>query len=185
MNGPLSSGDLQIFTLQVRNTLPYLADFQDEILVFHLEKPAENQETAQVLEDLVYLHQVGLRVILVHGQDEGFKFQNEDPSFRFSELQRPISWVNWEMQSRVLSLNRRLNVFSAHVIEAAPYSGEAENKDFFMGRVANVDVASIRDATESRKFIILPAFGIGEKGRLWFVDPFEVALEVAVRTRAK
>ena len=52
------------------------------------------------------------------------------------------------MQSRVLSLNRRLKVFSAHVIESVPYSGGAENKDFFMGKVANVDLASIREATD-------------------------------------
>ena len=86
---------------------------------------------------------------MVHGQDEGIKFHNGDPNFRFSELQLFISWVNWEMQSRVLSLNRRLKVFSAHVIEAVPYSGGVENKYFFMGRVANVDVAYIRDTTES------------------------------------
>ena len=69
------------------------------------------------------------------------------------------------MQSRVLSFNSRPKLFSAHVIEAVPYSGGAENKDFFMGRVANVDVASNRYATESHKLNILPAFGIGEKGR--------------------
>ena len=81
----------RLLPLQVRKAVPYLADFQDEILFFHLGKAAGNQETAQVIEDLVHLHQVGPSVILAHGQDEGFKFKNEDPNFRFSELQRSIS----------------------------------------------------------------------------------------------
>ena len=52
------------------------------------------------------------------------------------------------MQSSVLSLNHRLKVFSAHVIEAVPYIDGAENEVFFVGRVANVDATTIREASQ-------------------------------------
>ena len=41
-----------------------------------------------------------------------------------------------------------------------------------------------RAASESKPVIIQP-FSLGEKGRLWILDPIQVAFEVATRMRAK
>jgi len=43
---------------------------------------------------------------------------------------------------------------------------------------------SDRAASDSQTHII-PPFSLGEKGRLWILDPIQVALEVATRLRAK
>ena len=37
----------------------------------------------------------------------------------------------------------------------------------------------------TRKLAIIPPFSLGEKGRLWILDPIQVAFEVATRLRAK
>jgi acetylglutamate kinase len=44
---------------------------------------------------------------------------------------------------------------------------------------------TLRQAIADSKLVILPPFSLGEKGRLWILDPNQLAFEVATRLRAK
>ena len=62
----------------------------------------------------------------------------------------------------------------------------SENYEFhFIGSVCGIDLETIRQAASDSKLTIIPPFSLGEKGRLWILDPIQVAFEVATRLRAK
>ena len=44
---------------------------------------------------------------------------------------------------------------------------------------------TFHQAISDSKLVILPPFSLGEKGRLWILEPNQVAFEVATRLRAK
>jgi acetylglutamate kinase len=68
----------------------------------------------------------------------------------------------------------------------------AEKKSFsrnfgthFTGNVCGLDLETLLQEISNSKLVILPPFALGEKGRLWILDPNQVAFEVATRLRAK
>ena len=87
MNGPSSSGDLQTFTLQVRKALPYLAEFQDEILVFHLENPRKTRKQHRFLR--IWCTSIRWDSVSFWFMDKmkDLNFKMNIPTIAFSELQ--------------------------------------------------------------------------------------------------
>ena len=179
MNTSFEAQDKLGFARHLRQALPYFEEFQDQILVFHLEAVPSPENDSRIIEDLVLLNQAGIRIILVHGPGSS-SIQSD-----FDGIRQSIAAENWELQTRILSISNKVQTFSAHLIRAVPSEIHPEQPQLPQGRVSGIMLDSLHEALKSRKLVIIPSFGIGEKGRLWLLDPWETAIEVASAAHAK
>ena len=159
MNTALEAQDNLGFARHLRQALPYFEEFQDQILVFHLDAVPAPENDSRIIEDLVLLNQAGIRIILVPGP--GSSSMKSD----FDEIRQSIATENWELQTRILSISNKVQTFSAHLIRAVPSEIHPEQPQLPQGRVSGIMLDSLHEALKSRKLIIIPSFGIGEKGR--------------------
>ncbi|HCP33613.1 MAG TPA: hypothetical protein DIT94_04455 [Deltaproteobacteria bacterium] len=185
MKSFVSTENNQSFARHLRQALPYFEEFQGQILVFHLGVFPAPEEGSRIIEDLVLLNRAGLQIILVHGPGEPSIFSNSPSESHFNEIRRSIASANWELQTRIHSISQKVQTFSAHLIKAVPSEIHPEERRLPKGRVSGILLDPLHEALNSNKLIIIPSFGIGEKGRLWLLDSWETSIEVASAAHAK
>lgn len=183
----------------MRATLPYLQEFDQQTFVIQLSGNILEVQNSRVIEDLALLQQVGIRIVLVHGAEpqirsllsaEGFECQTEDGVLVAEErhlalIKQAIATTNWQLLTKLRSCGKQLQALSGHFLFAEKKHFAKINVPHFTGNVCGLDLETIRQAVSDSKLVILPPFALGEKGRLWILDPNQVAFEVATRLRAK
>ena len=187
------------FIHNLRSALPYLEEFDQQTFVIYLSGELIEVQNSRVIEDLALLQQVGIRIVLVHGAElqirnlyasQGLDYHTEDGIFVAEETNMPfieqaVSSANWKLLSRLRSCARQLQPFTGHFLLAEKKNFSGNNDSHFTGSVCGIDLETLRQAAADSKFAIIPPFSLGEKGRLWILDPIQVAFEVATRLRAK
>ena len=190
--------ELSGFIHNLRSALPYLEEFDQQTFVIYLSGELIEVQNSRVIEDLALLQQVGIRIVLVHGAElqirnlyasQGLDYHTEDGIFVAEETNMPfieqaVSSANWKLLSRLRSCARQLQPFTGHFLLAEKKNFSGNNDSHFTGSVCGIDLETLRQAADS-KLAIIPPFSLGEKGRLWILDPIQVAFEVATRLRAK
>ena len=191
--------ELSGFIHNLRSALPYLEEFDQQTFVIYLSGELIEVQNSRVIEDLALLQQVGIRIVLVHGAElqirnlyasQGLDYHTEDGIFVAEETNMPfieqaVSSANWTLLSRLRSCARQLQPFTGHFLLAEKKNFSGNNDSHFTGSVCGIDLETLRQAAADSKFAIIPPFSLGEKGRLWILDPIQVAFEVATRLRAK
>ena len=191
--------ELSGFIHNLRSALPYLEEFDQQTFVIYLSGELIEVQNSRVIEDLALLQQVGIRIVLVHGAElqirnlyasQGLDYHTEDGIFVAEETNMPfieqaVSSANWKLLSRLRSCARQLQPFTGHFLLAEKKNFSGNNDSHFTGSVCGIDLETLRQAVVDSKFAIIPPFSLGEKGRLWILDPIQVAFEVATRLRAK
>ena len=191
--------ELSGFIHNLRSALPYLEEFDQQTFVIYLSGELIEVQNSRVIEDLALLQQVGIRIVLVHGAElqirnlyasQGLDYHTEDGIFVAEETNMPfieqaVSSANWKLLSRLRSCARQLQPFTGHFLLAEKKNFSGNNDSHFTGSVCGIDLETLRQAAADSKLAIIPPFSLGEKGRLWILDPIQVAFEVATRLRAK
>ena len=191
--------ELSGFIHNLRSALPYLEEFDQQTFVIYLSGELIEVQNSRVIEDLALLQQVGIRIVLVHGAElqirnlyasQGLDYHTEDGIFVAEETNMPfieqaVSSANWKLLSRLRSCARQLQPFTGHFLLAEKKNFSGNNDFHFTGSVCGIDLETLRQAAADSKLAIIPPFSLGEKGRLWILDPIQVAFEVATRLRAK
>ncbi|HHZ77810.1 MAG TPA: amino-acid N-acetyltransferase [Candidatus Lambdaproteobacteria bacterium] len=191
--------ELSGFIHNLRATLPYLEEFHQQTFVIQISGDLLEIHNSRVIEDLALLQQVGINIVLVHGAEtqirkllnaEGHDYQTEDGIFVAEKIHLPlveqaISSVNWHLLSRLRSCGRQLQTISGHFLFAEKKALSGNFDSHCTGSVCGFELETLRQAISDSKLVILPPFSLGEKGRLWILDPNEIAFEVATRLRAK
>ncbi len=113
---------------------------------------------------------------------KGHDYQTEDSILVAEEAHLPlieqaISSANWLLLTKLRSCGRQLQPFSGHFLFA--------EKKSFSGNFGSHFYWKCLRAISDSKLVILPPFSLGEKERLWILDPNQVAFEVATRLRVK
>ena len=121
---------------------------------------------------------------------QGFDNHTEDGIFVAEEKNMPlieqaICSANWKLLSRVRSCARQMQAFTGHFLLAEKKNFSDNYDSHFTGSVCGIDLETLRQAASDSKLVIIPPFSLGEKGRLWILDPIQLAFEVATRLRAK
>ena len=179
--------------------MPYLEEFHQQTFVIQISGDLLEIHNSRVIEDLALLQQVGINIVLVHGAEtqirkllnaEGHDYQTEDGIFVAEKIHLPlveqaISSVNWHLLSRLRSCGRQLQTISGHFLFAEKKALSGNFDSHCTGSVCGFELETLRQAISDSKLVILPPFSLGEKGRLWILDPNEIAFEVATRLRAK
>ena len=187
------------FIHNLRAALPYLEEFDQQTFVIYLSGGLTEIQNSRVIEDLALLQQVGIRIILVHGAEfqirnlyanQALDYHTENGVFVAEEKNMPIieqavSSANWKLLSRLRSCASQLQAFTGHFLLAEKKNFSDNYDSHFTGSVCGIDLETLRQATSDSKLAIIPPFALGEKGRLWILDPIQVAFEVATRLRVK
>jgi len=187
------------FIHNLRGALPYLEEFHKETFVIKISGNTLQQQSSGVLDDLVLLYRVGIKIILVHGAtpqiQEILKFHEKTGRVEEGRLivdesllpliQQAIASANWDLMTRLNGYGDDIIPFSSHYVQAEKKVFPHITEDYFTGSVCDINTKALQQATDQGYLPIIPPFAIGEQGRLWILDPNQVALEIAARLRAR
>ena len=169
-----------------------MEEFDQKTFVIYLSGEIIEVQNSRVIEDLALLQQVGIRIVLVHGAElqirnlfasQGLDYYTEDGIFVAEEkniqlIKQAVSSANWKLLSRLRSCASQLQPFTGHFLLAEKKNFSGNNDFHFTGSVCGIDLETLRQAASDSKLAIIPPFSLGEKGRLWILDPIQVAFEV-------
>ncbi len=181
--------------------LPYLKRYPGKIAVVKVggELVAKPKAAAQLAQDLVLLHSVGLRVVLCHGGgpqiSEMMKRYGKEPVF--IDGQRVTDKETLEITSMVLVglINRTIvSLLNAHGRKAVGLSG-VDGGMFtvkpkapelgYVGEVTHVSTEAIMAILESGFLPVIASLGIDEHGDVYNVNADIAAGELAVALNAE
>ena len=191
--------ELSGFIHNLRTALPYLEEFHQQTFVIQLSGDLLEIHNSRIIEDLALLQQVGVRIVLVHGAEtqiskllaaEGHDYQTENGILvaekkHLALIEQAIASANWKLLSKLRSCGKQLQPVTGHFLSAEKKNLAGDFASHCTGNVCGVELETLRQAIADSKLVILPPFSLGEKGRLWILDPNQLAFEVATRLRAK
>ena len=181
--------------------LPYIREYYDKVVVIKYGGNAmiNEQLKEQVMEDIVLLHLIGVKVVLVHGGGpeitETLKKIGKESVF-FEGL-RVTDKETADVVQMVLAgkINKSLvNMLEINGGKSIGISGldghmiKAEMKDErlgFVGRITEVDVTPINDLLEKGYIPVVSTIGCDEKGNVYNINADTAAAFIAGEMKAE
>ena len=207
---------MNIETLDLlREALPYIQKFQGKTFVVKFSgKVTEDRENlASLAEELALLHQVGIRVCVIHGGGkqltelarklgvvqtviEGRRVTDDDTL----ELAKMI--FRGKINTEILAQFRRQGVnavglsgIDGGVVKAVRrppkdvvnrQTGETETVDYgHVGDVVEIDASLINTLLDSGYLPIISSLGADDEGRVFNINADTIAVEIAVSLKAE
>ncbi len=180
--------------------IPYIQAFRGKIIVTKYGGSAVDNPTAMrgILQDLIFLSEVGIRCILVHGggPEISRKLSAAGKSSKFVDGMRvtdahtvrvvneALNGVNHRLVSQVQALGGRAEGMTPKdkVIAAEPHARAKELG--FVGSVAWVHSGLIRRVFTRHGIPVISPVGVGH-GQLYNINADDVASEVAASLKAE
>lgn len=180
--------------------IPYIQAFRGKIIVTKYGGSAVDNPTAMrgILQDLIFLSEVGIRCILVHGggPEISRKLSASGKSSKFVGGMRvtdaqtvrivneALNGVNHRLVSQVHALGGRAEGMTPKdkVIAAEPHA--RANELGFVGSVAWVHTGLIRRVFTRHGIPVISPVGVGH-GQLYNINADDVASEVAASLKAE
>lgn len=188
------------FLRGLRGALPYLEEFYDETFVIKISGNTLQQPNLPgILDDLILLYRIGIKIILIHGagpqiqetlQEQGKIGIMQEGRLFVSPLllpivQQAIATANWNLLTKLSRYGRDIFPFSGHFIQAEKTIFANETEPHCTGNVYDINTKALQHAFAHHYLPIIAPFAIGERGRLWILEPNEIAMEVAARLRVR
>ena len=181
--------------------LPYFKKYHDEIVVVKYGGNAMVSENLkqQVMEDVVLLHLIGVKVVLVHGGGPEITdtLNRLGKESQFVDGLRVTDKETADVVQMVLAgkINKSLvNLIQINGGKAIGLSGldghmiEAETKDErlgFVGKITKVDVTPILDILEKGYIPVVSTIGCDNKGNVYNINADTAAAFIAGAMNAK
>ncbi|MBQ5883438.1 MAG: acetylglutamate kinase [Clostridia bacterium] len=181
--------------------LPYFKKYHDEIVVVKYGGNAMVSEDLkqQVMEDVVLLHLIGVKVVLVHGGGPEITdtLNRLGKESQFVDGLRVTDKETADVVQMVLAgkINKSLvNLIQINGGKAIGLSGldghmiEAETKDErlgFVGKITKVDVTPILDILEKGYIPVVSTIGCDNKGNVYNINADTAAAFIAGAMNAK
>ena len=188
------------FIRGLRGALPYLEEFHNETFVIQVSGHTLQQKNLSgILEDLILLHRIGIKIILVHGADPQIQAMllahGKTTSHKEGRLfiplpdlplaQQAIATTNWQLITHLSRYGGDIFPFSGHFVQAEKATFAHETKPHATGNVQAIHSKALQHAFGQHHLPLLAPFAIGAKGRLWVLEPNQLAMEIAARLRAR
>jgi amino-acid N-acetyltransferase len=190
----------------LRHASPFINQHRDRTFVVLLSGEVLDHPNAKsMLHDLVLLHSLGVRLVLVHGsrpqidailQREGIESTFQD-GYRITS-EHAMSFVAQAAGEKRMGIEAKLStdmeaspmrgakvrVISGNFIIARP-RGVVNGTDFaYSGEVRKVDTAGIRHALDNRNMVLISHIGYSRTGEMFNLACESVACEVATALQA-
>jgi len=194
--------------------LPYIQSFRGKVVLvkFGGSAMANGPAVDSILKDVVFMHTVGMKPVLVHGGGKrisaAMKKQGIRPKFvngyRVTTAEAIhlvketlMGEVNAELVARVKELgtvaegiagddSAMIHVDQFRPLVSAGGNSEPEPADIgFVGEVKSINTDPIYSILESDSMPIIATLGLGDDGKTYNVNADEVAGEIAVAMKAE
>ncbi len=178
----------------LRGSLPYLEEFHHQIFVVCLSEELLQRDAApKIMEEFALLHRVGVQLVLVHDSQLLNQSSLDTSSFPvavsrhdLTAVQRQIAAINWEFLTKLCLYGHGIMPLSGHFVTArADERFNVLEMDLANGVVQEVDLVAIRETLQLGHTPLLAPWGTGRQGHLWVLEARELAMELAMRLRAK
>ncbi len=195
---PFASDDAA-FLHHLRSALPYLEGFRETVMVLHLDGALLTEPSGRLLEDIILLHQAGLRLVLVPDVTPQLQEQFEAAGIpvqwqeqrllvtaeHLPQVRPVVASLVWGLLHHFSASHPRLRPLTSYWIQAEPMALLNAPEDHRCGRVQQVDLVALRAALEQSGLVIVPPLAVGEKGREWVLASTETAVALASGLRSR
>ncbi len=187
------------FIRYLRRSLPYLEEFHNETFVIKISGDTLLQNNLpSILDDLVLLHRIGVKIIVVHGAHkqilELLEYHQKEVQYYDGRLlvteellpivKQAVADANWNLMTKLGRHGNSIFPFSGHFIQAQKLSFP-DFENHFIGEVGEINSHALLHATNQHYLPIIPPFAPGPHRGLFILDASQIALEVAVYLRAR
>lgn len=175
--------------------LPYILKYKDKIMVIKYGGNAMVDEDlkAKVMEDVVMLHSLGMKVVLVHGGGPEISgmLKKIGKESKFINGLRVTDSETIDIVTQVLAgkvnknLVKQLNLaggnaiglsgLDAGLIEAEPISDELE----YVGRIVDIDPSVVVDALDMGYIPVISTIGYDDEGNVYNINADTAAARIA------
>ncbi len=193
--------DTQTYVEWFRQSSPYINNHRGKTFVVMLPGDClDDSNTANIISDLVLLHSLGVRLIVVHGARKQIDAQLASQSIT-SEFHKGLRVTAKEHINDILKAvgsarisleagfssgmpnspmhGAKVRIHSGNFITAMPM-GVINGVDFqYTGKVRSVDSGAIIKATESNQLVLASPVGYSLTGEVFNVSFADVATEIA------
>ena len=180
--------------------LPYMQKYYGKVVVIKYGGNAmiNEQLKLQVMEDIVLLHLVGVKVVLVHGGGPEITdmLKKVGKETVFVDGLRVTDKETSEIVQMVLagkinkSLVNLLQIKGGRAIGLSGMDGhmiEAQTKDErlgFVGKITNVDITPINDILEKDYIPVISTVGCDREGNVYNINADTAAAQIAAKMNA-
>ena len=199
MTNPTPTSVSSEFAHHLRTALPYLARFRNSLVVVLMDGTLLDSPDSHALEDLALLSQSGLRMLIVldcaplvgveltsHGESRLNEAEQLLPEQELlPKLERICAHAHSRLMMRLATSGTQILPVTGPFVQAERLSSAASGVETCNGKVREICAEQLAPILETGGPVLLPTLAHGEKGRLWWLEAEEVALEAAVRTRAQ
>ncbi|MFH1645743.1 MAG: acetylglutamate kinase [Candidatus Omnitrophota bacterium] len=180
----------------------YLSEFKDKFFVIKYGGSLLDDEAVSdsILEDIMFLHQKGIKPVLVHGGgsmisklmkergkspsfDNGHRITDKETAFIVDEA---LTNVNKALVEKILLKggNAQSLVSSRDKVVVSEKRANSSSEDF-VGSVKRIDTAIIEDCFSKGRFPVISPVGIGDDGQAYNINADVAACEIASALRAE
>jgi len=194
--------------------LPYIQSFRDKIVLVKLggSMLSDEEHLSSTLEDLVFMHSVGIKPVVVHGGGERISrnMRNAGLEPRFVEGYRVtdaetmriveetlLREINTEIAERIREFGAEAKGCSGKddgmlrvekfrpVVSKHPQEAEEPVDIGFVGKVVEVKVDPIRRNLRGGRLPVIATLGVGKDGLVYNVNADETASKIAAALGAE
>lgn len=188
------------FIHRLRGTLPYLEEFHGETFVIKLSGMAlQTRYLDGILDDLILLHRVGIRIVIIHGAlpqiqtalaAQQMSLDSEVNTLEHFEtmiqtIHQSVSYLSWSLLARLGRYGEDIFPFSGHFVQAQNVKIELNPLPSPIGQFKDLRLDALKPENGRRFLPVVSPVGLSADGHQWLLEPNEVAMELAVRLRAR
>ena len=178
------------FTKWFRACTPYIRSHQGKTFVIALPPEClESESIRNIVHDLALLHVLGVRIAIIFGDSAPTEQVINDA--KLQEIQKRTNRVRSEIELLFSAgipesnlRDRHIPIVSGNLVTAKPI-GVIDGVDYVRaGKVRNIHANQIINLLKGTNLVLIPPIGLSAAGAAYYLDGYNLAVEVAVALSA-
>lgn len=183
---------------RVRDVLRYISRFKNSLIVIHIDDSlVDSPFYSSHIRDIAYLHEIGLKVIIVPGakkhidsllQNAGINWEEKDGIRITSEKEMSIiKMAAFDMSNKIMTslAEEHLTAVIGNWVKARG-KGIIDGIDFkTAGEIDNINISALNSVLENGFIPIFPCIGWSSNGKPYNISSINLAAQVAIELKAE
>ena len=183
---------------RVRDVLRYISRFKNSIIVIHIDDSlVDSPYYSSHIRDIAYLHEVGLKVIIIPGaknhidsllKNAGLSWEEKDGIRITSEKEMSIiKMASFDMSNKIMTslAEERLTAVIGNWVKARG-KGVINGVDFqTAGEIDKINIQALNAVLEDGFIPIFPCIGWSSNGKPYNISSTNLAAQVATELKAE
>lgn len=183
---------------RVRDVLRYISRFKNSIIVIHIDDSlVDSPYYSSHIRDIAYLHEVGLKVIIIPGaknhidsllKNAGLSWEEKDGIRITSEKEMSIiKMASFDMTNKIMTslAEERLTAVIGNWVKARG-KGVINGVDFqTAGEIDKINIQALNSVLEDGFIPIFPCIGWSSNGKPYNISSINLAAQVATELKAE